>query len=305
MPGAPQRGSSGGFLMLNRPAVSRDRILIWAPAIAVLGCITILAASEPSVSVPGYNQFSERDESKIGDALTREFEARYPVLDNSLLNSYVAGVTQRLGQHSRRPELTYACKILNVAEVNAFSLPGGHIYVTRGMLDFTQTENELAAVIAHEIGHVAGRHALNRFSLELRSKSLWESVRRVLPDVAGDGIERAFQALGMPLVDMLAFRYDRANESEADLLGFYNLVRSGWNPAGQIRCLERIQSPASASSALLADLRATHPDAGERSRTISAELKEVTLSSSLDDDSMAFKAMKLGLNLLPKPASGK
>ena len=271
---------------------------------AILLCQRSLPGAEPVITIPSYNQFTEQDEAKIGAALTGEFESQYPVLDNALLNSYLEGVVKRLAEHSRRPGLAYSCKVLNTASVNAFSLPGGHIYVTRGLLGFTANESELAAVIAHEIGHIAARHALNRFSLELRSKDLWASAKGALPNMAGAGLEKAFQAMGMPLVDMLTLRYDQANEREADLLGFYNLIRSGWNPAGEIGYLGRIPA-AGGETDRFADWRQAHSDGGDRSRVVSAELKGVALSPSLDDNSMAFRTMKLGLDLLPRPSNGK
>jgi predicted Zn-dependent protease len=267
-------------------------------------CHKALPGAEPVISIPSYNLFTEQDEVKIGAALAGEFEAKYPVLDNSLLDAYLAKVVQRLAGQSRRSGLAYACKVLNIAGVNAFSLPGGYIYVTRGLLDYVQAENELAAVIAHEIGHIAARHALNRFSLELRSKEMWASVSRTLPDLAGAKLEQAFQTMGMPLVGILALRYDRANEREADLLAFYNLIRSGWNPAGEINYLGRIPPPGGQPDPF-ADWRLAHPDDAERSRLLSAELKEVVLSPSLDDNSMAFRTVKLGLGLLPKPSNVK
>lgn len=290
------------------------RCLSFATAVRPLGTLWALFAillsarglpgAEPVISVPSYNQFTEQDEAKIGAELAAEFESKYAVLDNALLNAYLAGVTQRLAEHSRRPGLAYRTKALNVATVNAFSLPGGRIYVTRGLLEFTQNESELAAVIAHEIGHIAARHALNRFSLELRSKDMWASAKGALPNAAGAGLEKAFQAMGMPLVDMLALRYDQANEREADLLGFYNLVRSGWNPAGEVSYLSRIPA-AGGEGDPFADWRLAHPDGGDRSRVVAAEMKEVALSPSLDDNSVAFRTMKLGLDLLPKPSGAK
>src|ERR1017187_4921623 len=66
-------------------------------------CRTALPGAEPAISIPSYNQFSEQDERKIGEALAAEFEGKYPVLDNSLLSSYLANIAQRLAQHSRRP----------------------------------------------------------------------------------------------------------------------------------------------------------------------------------------------------------
>jgi predicted Zn-dependent protease len=296
------------------PVAVNRRLMGWAsaparlrPVVALLAfflCRVALPGAEPVIAIPSYNQFTDQDEIKIGAALASEFEAKYPLLDNSLLNSYLANIVERLAQHSRRPELTYTCKVINIASVNAFSAPGGHIYVTRGLLEFTQAENELAAVIAHEIGHIAAHHALNRFSLELRSKEMWASVSRTLPNVAGAKLEQAFQAMGTPLVDMLALRYDQANEKEADLLAFYDLIRSGWNPGGQIVYLQRIPAPGGDPDPF-ADWRLAHPDPGDRSRLVSAELKQVTLSPSLDDNSMSFRTMKLGLDLLPKPSNVK
>jgi predicted Zn-dependent protease len=303
MPASPFSPDAANSRPMGLATAPRRIRLLLAPLLFLL-CRIALPGAEPVIAIPSYDQFTEQDETKIGAALAGEFEARYPVLDNPLLNSYLANIVQRLAEHSRRPGLAYSCKVLNIASVNAFSLPGGHIYVTRGLLDFTQAEDELASVIAHEIGHIAARHALNRFSLELRSKEMWASVSRTLPDLAGAKLEQAFQAMGTPLVDMLALRYDVANENEADLLAFYNLIRSGWNPAGELGYLQRIPALAGAPDAF-ADWRLAHPDGGERSRLISAELKEVVLSRSLDDNSMAFRTMKLGLDLLPKPSNGK
>ena len=267
-------------------------------------CPGASTGAEPTIAIPGYNQFTEQDEARIGAALTSQFESKYPAQDNSPLNSYLGGLVRRLADQSRRPGLTYNCKVLNQQNGNAFSLPGGQIYVTRGLLDFTQTESELAAVIAHEMGHLAARHALSRFSLELRSKEVWGTIRSKLPDLASVKLEQTFQAAGAPLVDMLATRYDQASEKEADLLAFYNLIRSGWNPAGELGYIGRTPRAAGEPD-LFAEWRLSHPDDGSRGPAIAAEMKVVTLSPSLDDNSMAFRAMKLGLKLLPKASQAK
>jgi len=106
--------------------------------------------------------------------------------------------------------------------------------------------------------------------------------------------------MGLPIVNLLAVGYDRGNETDADLLAFYNLIRAGWNPAAEIRALDRIPQP-SGDSGLFARWLMTHPDPGERSRTVSAELAGVTLPAELSDDSFAFKSVRLGLDVLPKP----
>jgi predicted Zn-dependent protease len=140
-------------------------------------------ATEPDVQPAGYNQFTVEDETRIGAALVRDFESHREILANVLLDKYLAGVTERLGKASRRPELTYTCKVVNSHDVNAFSFPGGAVYVTTGLLDYVQDESELASVLAHEIGHIAARHLMNRLSLEVRSKALWDQARSMLPSI--------------------------------------------------------------------------------------------------------------------------
>jgi beta-barrel assembly-enhancing protease len=262
------------------------------------------SAAEPSIPKPGYTQFTDQDERKLGEILAPAFETRYPVLDNALLNAYVSVLAKQLGDRSRRPGLSYSVKVLNVSEVNSFSLPGGRIYLTRGALTLAQTESELAAVVAHEIGHIVGQHALSRFSLDLPSKALLASVTGTLPGLPADKLEQAFQALVAPLFQMLTRPYDRRNENEADLFALYNLIRSGWNPAGQVRWLERIEASGSNPDPMAA-FRASHPDAGDRSHAVSAELKTAAPSASLSDDSLAFRTMKFGLDVLPKAMQGK
>jgi len=270
------------------------------PALLMASVSLHLFAAEPSLVVPSYNQFSDEEEIKIGKAASQEFESRYELVDNAVLGAYLSNLTNRLAERSRRPELKYSCKVLNTQEVGALSFPGGYIYVTRGLLEFAQTESELAWVISHEIGHLAGRHLLNRFALELRSRSLWESAKRTLPLLDNSSISRAFQSMGLPIVNVLASRYDAANESEADLLAFYNLMRAGWNPAGELRVLDRSQQPP-AGRAWFANWLAEPPTPSDRSRLISAELAGVTVPSGAADDSLAFKSMKLGMDILPRP----
>jgi predicted Zn-dependent protease len=271
--------------------------------ILVVVLVSACAGAEPRIQIPPYNQFTADDETKIGAALVRDFESDKEFVSNSLLDRYMDDVVKRVGKTSRRPDLVYTCRIINAEEINAYSLPGGAIYVTTGLLGFVQDESELASVLAHETGHIAGRHILNRMSLEMRSKALWDQARRILPLLDEQQLQQGFQKIGIPIVALAAQQYDRSNENEADLLGVYNMVRAGWNPLGAVRALDRLQT-LGGSQNLAAAMLSVHPNPADRSRALSAEIKTIALTSSLDENSLSFRAMKAGLGFLPKPGRG-
>jgi predicted Zn-dependent protease len=275
-----------------------------ARGIAFAAMVSVCAAAEPQIQIPPYNQFTAEDEAKIGAALIRDFDTNKDFISNPLLNGYMDDLIRRLGKTSRRPELVYTCRTINSDEINAYSLPGGAIYVTTGLLGFVQDESELASVLAHEVGHIAGRHVLNRMSLEMRSKALWDQARSILPLLDEQQLQQGFQKIGIPIVALASRQYDRSNENEADLLGVYNVVRAGWNPLGAVRSLDRLQTLGSSQEGLAAAMLSVHPNPADRSRAVSAEIKTIALTGSLDENSLSFRAMKAGLGLLPKPARG-
>lgn len=273
------------------------------PVVAVMVLVTVCAGAEPKIQIPAYNQFTPEDEAKIGAALVRDFDSGKEFVSNPLLDRYLDDLIKRLGKTSRRPELVYTCRLINSNEIDAWSLPGGAVYVTTGLLGFVEDESELASVLAHEVGHIAGRHILNRMSLEMRSKALWDQARNVLPLLDDKQLQQGFQKIGIPIATLAAQQYDRSNENEADLLAVYNLVRAGWNPLGEVRALDRLQT-LGGPQGLAASLLSVHPNPVDRSRAVSAEIKTIALTGSLDENSLSFRAMKAGLGLLTKPGRG-
>lgn len=270
-----------------------------AAGFAAVALVSVSAASEPRIAIPAYNQFTPEDEAKIGAALARDFESNKEFASNPLLDRYLDDLMKRLGRASRRPELVYTCRLINSSEINAYSLPGGEVYVTTGLLGFVEDESELASVLAHEVGHIDGRHIMNRMSLEMRSQSLWNQAKSILPLLNDAQLQQAFLKIGIPITTLAAQQYDRANENEADLLAVYNLVRAGWNPLGEVRVLDRLQTPGG-TQGLAAAMLAVHPDPTDRSHAVSAEIKTIALTGGLDENSLSFRAMKAGLGLLPK-----
>jgi predicted Zn-dependent protease len=121
-------------------------------------------ATNPVTGTPDIVFMTEATEISIGSRNDAEVRKQYGVYDNPELQSYVQRVGQMLAAQSHRPGLTYHFTVLDTPEVNAFALPGGYIYITRGILAYLNSEAELSAVLGHEIGHVTARHAVRQYT---------------------------------------------------------------------------------------------------------------------------------------------
>src|SRR5687768_17548064 len=130
-------------------------------AVLLLGC-TVLAGG----------CITEEREQQIGDTMASEVNPHLPIIEDPKLSAYVAEVGAGLVEVSERPDLDYHFYIIDTDVVNAFALPGGHVYLTRGLIQRAQNGTEFAGVLAHEIGHVAARHGVQKLQRHLRTGSL-------------------------------------------------------------------------------------------------------------------------------------
>lgn len=275
------------------PALSR-RLFLGLSAAAVLPAV------EPKVTVPAYNTLTDAEEISLGRKFAGSLEQKLPILDVPILNRYVNTLLTTLGRASRRPNLAYPAKVVNTTDVNAVSLPGGYIFVFRGLLEAVRTEGELVSVLAHEIGHVAARHSANQMMLDFRARQVYELVKQNL-ELRNTVIEQVLEKFGGPVLVLARLRYSRENEFDADMLGLYNLIRAGWDPSGMVSFFHRLNAARPSSHDWLQDALSTHPQPTERARRIQAEVASLRMPDGLQSDSVSFEAMKLGLKLLPPP----
>jgi predicted Zn-dependent protease len=126
--------------------------------------LAVGTASGQTVVRPGFNVFSVDQDVEIGKQSAIDAEKQLPMLTDAAVSRYVSLVGARLAAQAPGAKFTYQFKVVNSSEVNAFALPGGFIYVNRGLVSTTRTEGELAGVMAHEIAHVALRHPTNQAS---------------------------------------------------------------------------------------------------------------------------------------------
>ncbi len=211
---------------------------------------------------------SEADEARIGaeqhEKILAEFGGAY---DDPELAAYVDSIGQFLALTSERPNVKFTFTVLNSPIVNAFALPGGYVYVTRGLVALAGDEAELAGVIAHEIGHVAARHGAQRMSNAMLA-NLGLGLLGVLTD--------SDQVAGLAQLGALAVvqGYSREQEYEADLLGVRYLSRAGFDPEAMASFLAKLRAHSQLESIIAGnpqsqdqfDILATHPRTAERVR---------------------------------------
>jgi len=217
---------------LNRMRIPRLRDAgIFTFALTLLLC---LAASSCAVNpVTGNSDFvtmTEAQEIALGREAHPKVIAQYGQYENPELQSYVQKVGAGVAAHSHRSNLIYRFTVLNSTEVNAFALPGGYVYITRGLLAYLNTEAELAAVLGHEIGHVTARHAVRQQSAA--------TVTGILGSVlaAGVGVQGTQDIVNV-LGGAVLQGYGREHELEADRLGAEYLARSGYDPHAMIEVI--------------------------------------------------------------------
>ncbi|TCJ18034.1 peptidase M48 Ste24p [Parasulfuritortus cantonensis] len=195
----------------------------------------------------------------------QQFSADYGACQDERLNRYVDDVGAGLWRRSHRPNLPYSARALNANHVNAYTFPGGSIAATRGILIELQSEDELAGLLGHEIGHVNARHAA-----EQAGKSMLVQGGVVLASVAASGSQQyqpVVQLAGQIGSSALLAKYSRDNEREADALGMEYMARAGYNPDGMANLMALLQSEARAKPGLLETMFASHPMSDERYQT--------------------------------------
>lgn len=208
---------------------------------------------------------SAEDEAKAGaEAHPKIVEAYGGIYDDPKLGAYVAQVTARIAKGSDRPDIGYRVTVLDSPIVNAFALPGGYVYVTRGLLSLVDDEAELAGVLGHEIGHVIARHGAQRQTAALGASV----VGAILGAVAGSSA--VSDAVGLGGRGLLA-GYSRDQEYEADALGVRYLAQAGYDPYAEADFLETMAAEQELDDRLMgqkggntADWLASHPATPDR-----------------------------------------
>jgi predicted Zn-dependent protease len=179
-----------------------------------------------------YTITSTEKEVAVGRAIARRVEEEVGLAADEPLQERIRAIGERLAAVCDRRELIYRFAVLDDEEVNASSLPGGYVFVNRGLVEAAKSDDELAAVIAHEVAHIAARHAVKRYE-----SSLGLQIAQLATLAAGQG--QAASGVGIA-AQAAQLAYARQDELEADRLAVKYLVAAGFDPAAMLRFLEQL-----------------------------------------------------------------
>lgn len=208
---------------------------------------------------------SEGEEIEIGRKVDPKVIEEYGLYEDRMLQEYINKVGQRLAQVSHRSDLIYRFKILDSPVVNAFALPGGYIYITRGMLAWLNSEAELASVLAHEIGHVTARHAVHQLT-KARSYQILSTLGAIFIEEYRVAQRRYGDLFDLLFVGILQ-GYGRKNEFQADSLAIEYAFKAGYDPEASVsfmKTLERMKDEPKRERSFFEGLFASHPPIEER-----------------------------------------
>ena len=236
----------------------RNLLAVWGLALfALLLCGAARAGLE------------EKLEKSVGSQIAQEVERQTGVVRDPCLAGWVERVGRRLVSVSSRGDLQYTFKILDSQDINAIAIPGGHVYVTKGLLRFIQSEDELAAVLGHEVGHIAARHSNKQIKTQVLASIALSSFKN----------RRYSSAVGMARLGGLfaMLKFSRDHENDADLLGLEGLTALGYDPDQMMEFFKRLNEREKHKPSKFEVYLMTHPTFKDRMSRIGAR-PEMTIS---------------------------
>ncbi|HWG21904.1 MAG TPA: M48 family metalloprotease [Terracidiphilus sp.] len=257
-------------------------------------------SEEPHVTVSPLNTLTDEQEIELGRRFAAELDTEQQIIENPLIDAYLNKMIMQLASKGQRPNLPYSVKLVNSHVPNAESLPGGFLYVNRGLVELIGTEDELAATLAHEVGHVVGRHVVNKLVLTFRARAMLQPVLDDL-DKQNGVIRKIILQFGGAVAMLAMLHFSRRDEAEADLLGFYEMLRAGWDPHGFLKLFSQFDVLEKSSGGAPIPFLSDHPPTPQRAAAITRELKQVTIPAKATANTVKFQVFKSAMGLLPEP----
>ncbi|MEL7450116.1 MAG: M48 family metalloprotease [Pseudomonadota bacterium] len=273
----------------------------------VAACVLAACASNPATGGRDLVFMSEKDEIELGRQLHPQIMSGYTEYKDPQLQEYIKNIGERLAKNSHRPNLEYTFTLLDSEEVNAFAIPGGFIYITRGILTYLNSEAELAAVLGHEIAHVTARHSVRQNT----GQKIGETLGQVASVLAGTSL--AGDAAGV-VSSALTSGYGRGMELEADELGAQYLAKSGYPHTAMIDVVRLLKDQEHFEILKAHDegrpprvyhgVFASHPDQDTRLQEVVEAAAELQSSEQADDNRYEFLSYMDGIPFGKKVSSG-
>ncbi|MCW8196120.1 M48 family metalloprotease [Proteobacteria bacterium 005FR1] len=266
-------------------------------AVAVSGCAVNPATGEADLVF-----MSEEKEIEIGREMHEKVMASTPVYQDAELQAYINEIGQRVAKNADRPDLNYTFTIIDSPDINAFALPGGYVYINRGLIGYLQSEAQLAAVLAHEIGHVTARHGVRRDTAQ-KGAGIGTGILSVLSvlttgtNVVGDVANLYASAAVMG--------YGREMELEADKFGAQYLYNSGYDPQAMVEVIGVLKNHERFMRLKAADqgqkrqtyhgVFSSHPRNDQRLREVVGTAGQLEKTADYENNDVRFRQITQGL----------
>ena len=278
---------------------------MWKRTLALVFIVAMSPALWAQTKVkPGFNLMSLEQDVEIGRQSAAEIERQLPMLRDATVNRYVSKVGKRLASVIQGPDFPYQFKVANQAAINAFALPGGFMYINRGLIEAAENEAELAGVMAHEMGHVALRHGTNRVSKAYLAQAGLGALGAVLGGGGGIGWQQIISSAGGFGLNALFLKFSRKAETQSDVVGTQMLHRAGYDPMSMADFFETLRRESGKDPGKLEQFFSSHPAPKNRVARVREEIQQLGRGRKKAPVG-GFDEVQTILRLLPKAPSPK
>jgi uncharacterized glyoxalase superfamily protein PhnB len=275
-----------------------------AAALVVACCLLAAGLSAQTPVKPPKNKYTPQQDVELGKQAAAEVRKQYPVVDDERIARYLATVGDRLVKVApadlNEDVFEYSFTPVNLKEINAFALPGGPMFINRGLVDAAASEAELAGVMAHELAHVLLRHGTANAS---KAQNPWLQLGQIAGIIGGavvGGAKGEVIAQGSQFgLGTLLLKYSREFEKQADLLGAQIMARAGYDPRALAQMFETIERASKSAGGSGPQWMSSHPNPGNRTQYINQEAEALTVAAP--PDTSGFEAIKPVFASLPPP----
>ena len=225
----------------------------------------LIAASVMTANVAAISLISVQQEIALGREAQKQVRTQVPELTDRQARDYVRSVGRRLAARAGGPKYPYSFSVANYRELNAFALPGGPVWIHRGIVHAAASEAQLAGVLAHEVAHIAQRHAADQITKRIVADGALGLLGALLGNDSG---ARAAQVGAQVLAGGYLLKFSRDDEREADQVGTQIMRRAGWDPRGMAEFLETLRREQGRDPGSVEVFLSSHPAPGERAAAL-------------------------------------
>lgn len=274
-------------------------VLLWTTVMSPLAAI-----GQTRVSMPK-NKYSVQDDVKLGRDYAAQVEKQMPILSDAEATRYVQQVGERLVQgipeQFRQPAFDYTFKIVNARDINAFALPGGPMFVNRGMIEAAAREGEMAGVMAHEISHVALRHGTaGQTKASNPTAQLPAIIGAIGGAILGGTLGGIAQTAGQIGTGAIVTKYSREYETQADILGAQIMANAGYDPRDLANMFKTIERTSGGSRG--PEWLSSHPNPGNRYETINREADQLRVRNPIGNTAQFERVQSKLKGMSPAPS---